>query len=156
MDIDKVKRVIDFLDGTNISELEIENEDLYLKIKRGYVQEGVQPQRINHVLNTPVTRPVQSSEQTIVVEEKEVELDENIKEIVSPMVGTFYRSSSPEAEPFVNEGDTIVPGNSLCIVEAMKLMNEIEAEERGEIVKILVEDGQAVDYGQALFRIKVS
>ena len=70
------------------------------------------------------------------------------------MVGTFYRASAPDADPFVNVGDVVEPGRTLCIIEAMKLMNEIEAEAAGEIVDILVENGQPVEFGQTLFLIK--
>ncbi|AAM71406.1 MAG TPA: acetyl-CoA carboxylase biotin carboxyl carrier protein [Chlorobaculum sp.] len=75
-------------------------------------------------------------------------------EIYSPIVGTFYRSPSPDSLPFVNEGDKVKPGDVLCIIEAMKLMNEIESEVSGTIVEILVENGQPVEYNQALFRVK--
>ncbi len=79
---------------------------------------------------------------------------QNIIEIKSPMVGTFYRRPSPEAEPYVEVGDIISPGKVLCIIEAMKLMNEIESEVSGKIVKILVENAQPVEYGQPLFQVQ--
>jgi acetyl-CoA carboxylase biotin carboxyl carrier protein len=80
--------------------------------------------------------------------------DENLVEIKSPMVGTFYRAPSPESPPYVETGDRIAPDSVLCIVEAMKLMNEIQAEMRGTIVEILVENGQPVEYGQPMFKVK--
>lgn len=73
------------------------------------------------------------------------------KEIVSPMVGTFFRAAAPDADPFVNEGEVVEKGQTVCIIEAMKLMNEIPMEEKGKIVKILVENTQSVEYGQVLF-----
>jgi acetyl-CoA carboxylase biotin carboxyl carrier protein len=86
--------------------------------------------------------------------QEDVAGDETLHKIVSPMVGTFYRASSPEADPYVREGDEVHPSTVVCIVEAMKLMNEIEAEVKGTIVKILVENGQLVEYAQPLFLVK--
>jgi len=80
----------------------------------------------------------------------------NMHEIKSPMVGTFYRAPSPDADPYVREGDNISPGKVLCIIEAMKLMNEIEAEVKGKIVKILAENGRPVEYNQPLFVVELS
>ena len=82
--------------------------------------------------------------------------DDGLHEVLSPMVGTFYRSPSPEADPFVNEGDGIESGQTVCIIEAMKIMNEIPADVQGEVVEILVDDGQPVEYNQALFKIRPS
>ena len=82
--------------------------------------------------------------------------DDGLHEVLSPMVGTFYRSPSPEADPFVNESDRIESGQTLCIIEAMKIMNEIPADVQGEVVEILVVDGQPVEYNQALFKIRPS
>jgi acetyl-CoA carboxylase biotin carboxyl carrier protein len=82
--------------------------------------------------------------------------DPTLHKIVSPMVGTFYRAPAPDAEPYVKEGDQVQEDTVVCIVEAMKLMNEIEAEVRGTIVKVLVENGQLVEYGQPLFLVKTS
>jgi acetyl-CoA carboxylase biotin carboxyl carrier protein len=82
------------------------------------------------------------------------ENDPSVKKIVSPMVGTFYKSPSPDADPFVKIGDKVQPSSIVCILEAMKLFNEIEAEVSGEIVDILVEDGQLLEYGQPLFLVK--
>lgn len=82
--------------------------------------------------------------------------DDGLHEVLSPMVGTFYRSASPEADPFANEGDRIESGQTVCIIEAMKIMNEIPADVQGEVVEILVGDGQPVEYNQALFKIRPS
>ncbi|MBN2909836.1 acetyl-CoA carboxylase biotin carboxyl carrier protein [Polycladomyces sp. WAk] len=84
------------------------------------------------------------------------EEDANLHKIVSPMVGTFYRAPAPDADPYVKEGDQVEENTVVCIVEAMKLMNEIEAEVRGTIVKVLVENGQLVEYGQPLFLVKTT
>lgn len=80
--------------------------------------------------------------------------DESLHKITSPMVGTYYQASSPDAEPYVKKGDKVTPESIVCIVEAMKLFNEIEAEVSGEIVEVLVQDGQLVEYGQPLFLVK--
>ena len=82
--------------------------------------------------------------------------DDGLHEVLSPMVGTFYRAASPEADPFVSEGDRIESGQTLCIIEAMKIMNEIPADVQGEVVEILVGDSQPVEYNQALFKIRPS
>ena len=82
--------------------------------------------------------------------------DDGLHEVLSPMVGTFYSSPSPEADPFVSEGDRIESGQTVCIIEAMKIMNEIPADVQGEVVEILVGDGQPVEYNQALFKIRPS
>jgi acetyl-CoA carboxylase biotin carboxyl carrier protein len=84
------------------------------------------------------------------------EVLQNVHEIRSPIVGTFYRAPAPDADPYVNIGDTISSGTVLCIIEAMKLMNEIESDVSGKIVKILVENGKPVEYNQPLFQIQVS
>jgi len=86
----------------------------------------------------------------------EQESDSNLVEYKAPMVGTFYRSPAPDADPYIKEGDNIAPGKVLCIIEAMKLMNEIEAEINGKIVKILVDNAQPVEYNQPLFLIEPS
>ena len=82
--------------------------------------------------------------------------DDGLHEVLSPMVGTFYRAASPEADPFVSEGDRIESDQTVCIIEAMKIMNEIPADVQGEVVEILVGDGQPVEYNQALFKIRPS
>ncbi|HYE75013.1 MAG TPA: acetyl-CoA carboxylase biotin carboxyl carrier protein, partial [Blastocatellia bacterium] len=82
--------------------------------------------------------------------------EENLHIITSPIVGTFYRASSPTANSFVNLGDQVNPGQTLCIIEAMKLMNEIQSDVSGTIAKIFVENGQPVEYGQSLFGLKIS
>ncbi len=82
--------------------------------------------------------------------------DDGLHEVLSPMVGTFYRAASPEADPFVSEGDRIESGQTVCIIEAMKIMNEIPADVQGEVVEILVGDGQPVEYNQTLFKIRPS
>jgi acetyl-CoA carboxylase biotin carboxyl carrier protein len=102
----------------------------------------------------PETKSEDKPDKTPPVEEKKEEIDKNMVEIKSPMVGTFYRAPSPESPPYVQVGDRVNPDSILCIVEAMKLMNEIKAELSGTILDILVENGQPVEYGQPMFKIR--
>ncbi len=103
----------------------------------------------------PPPPPLAKTDKPAASEVKPVE-DKNIVEVKSPMVGTFYRAPSPESPPYVEVGDTVTPETVLCIVEAMKLMNEIKAEMRGAVLEVLVENGQPVEYGQPMFRIRKS
>lgn len=128
---------IDFPDGTKISMAKEE------KILVTASQENVEKQTIPSETNNEITQENQSTKK------------ENIKIVKSPMVGTFYSKPSPTAESYVEVGKEVKVGETLCIIEAMKLMNEIEAEYTGKISKILVEDGKAVEYGTPLFEIEV-
>ena len=130
------------LDGTDIIEIDVENENNRIKIKKVY--ESIDPNK----------KEVTAKKLDNIDYPKLKEENDNIEEIVAPMVGTFYRAPAPDAEPFVEVGDIIKPGTTLCIIEAMKLMNEIEAEISGKIIDIVVDDGQAVEYGQPLFIVE--
>jgi acetyl-CoA carboxylase biotin carboxyl carrier protein len=139
LDKEKLKEFIKFMDENGLSELEIEEEGKRIRLKRGPSGEPV-----------IVSQGTQASNK-----EKEVK-DENIVEIKSPMVGTFYRAASPGATPYVDIGKVIKPGDVVCIIEAMKLMNEIKAEVGGKITKISVENGEPIEFGQTLFVIEPS
>ena len=151
MDLRKVKSLIDLVSESDISELEI--------------SEGPDKVKIVKSSKTIKETPIGKSEdhfvmdQKIVGEKKEVMTreDEQANDgsftILSPMVGTFYRAPSPNSKPFVSIGDEIKEGQTLCVVEAMKLMNEIPSDKTGVIREVLVENGQPVEYGQVLFRI---
>ena len=102
----------------------------------------------------PAAFPAAASTQTDAASETAVDPDARLHKITSPIVGTFYRSPGPDKDPYVSEGSKVGPESTVCIVEAMKLMNEIQAEVAGEIVKIYVENGQPVEFGQALFGVK--
>jgi acetyl-CoA carboxylase biotin carboxyl carrier protein len=143
MDLEKLKEFIKFMEENNLCELEIEEEGKKIRLKK--FSEGSLPA---HYSPPPMHR-----ESTKQVEEKE-EKKENLIEIKAPMVGTFYRAPSPGAKPFVEVGDTVNPGDVVCIIEAMKLMNEIKSEVSGKIKEILVENGQPVEFGQTLFLIE--
>lgn len=165
--VQEIRELIKLIDDSSINEFKYESNGTKVTLKKqdgkvmtpsnGEKQPVVESQ-------SPVQKPVQHTEPEApkveakkTVEESKQESVTTIdydKEIVSPMVGTFYSASSPEADPYVQVGDTVKKDSVVCIVEAMKLFNEIEAEVPGDIVEILAEDGQLVEYGQPLFRVK--
>ncbi|WP_435925117.1 acetyl-CoA carboxylase biotin carboxyl carrier protein [Paenibacillus sp. DYY-L-2] len=156
--LNEIKELIELVDKTSVHELEIENEGTRLSIRKPGKSEIVQlqpaVQQVNAQAVVPAV-PVQAPAANAPVEEgRQADPAANLHKIVSPMVGTFYRAASPEANPFVNIGDKVGEKTTVCIIEAMKLMNELEAEVKGEIVDILVENGQLVEYGQPLFLVK--
>lgn len=154
--LSEIKELIKLVDETSVHELEIENEGARLSIRKLGKTEVVQvAQAVHHAVPAPAPQvqlhqEVKSAEQA--AEPKTA--DSSLHTIASPMVGTFYRASSPEAGPFVNVGDRVSNKTVVCIIEAMKLMNELEAEVKGEIVEVLAENGQLVEYGQPLFLVK--
>ncbi len=143
MDFKDLERLIALLKEHELAEIEIETEGEYIKVR---AKEGI-------VLPTvsPSLSSIPPTEDSI---ESALKNDPNLVEVKSPMVGTFYRAPAPDAEPFVKEGDKVEVGQTLCIIEAMKLMNEIKAEVSGIVEKILVENAQPVEYGQVLFYIR--
>ncbi len=149
MDLRKLKTLIDLVSDSNVSELEItEAEGKVRIVKAGVAGAPVQYQTIQAAPAAAVAQvaPV-ATEATVVPEAPANHV------VKSPMVGTFYRSASPGAKPFVEVGSTIKEGETLCIVEAMKILNEIEADKTGTVTNILCANGQAVEYGQPLFEI---
>ncbi|MBO1583076.1 acetyl-CoA carboxylase biotin carboxyl carrier protein [Bacillus sp. XF8] len=158
--IQEVRELIKLIDSSNIDEFEYKKDGTTIKMKK----------RGNEVVSMQTAPVVKQALQTQAVEtetavaaaqveapkqeEKKVVQDENLHKITSPMVGTFYASSSPDTPAYVSVGDRVSEGTVVCIVEAMKLFNEIEAEVNGEIVEILVNNGQLVEYGQPLFLVK--
>ena len=157
MDYKDIKKLMDDMGDSKIDSLEIEfKEGVKIKMKKNNEKEIVikEPRNIIEA-SAPMTPPVvrKPEEKALVNPEKNLE-GENAKVVKSPMVGTFYASSSPEKEPFVKIGDKVHKGQVLCIVEAMKLMNEIESEFDGEIVEICVKNEDVVEYGTPLFKIK--
>ncbi|MDR3372026.1 acetyl-CoA carboxylase biotin carboxyl carrier protein [Rhodoferax sp.] len=150
MDLRKLKTLIDLVSESNVSELEItEAEGKVRIVKGGGVMVPQYSQAMAPVVSVAATAPVvvaESNEPTAVAETGHV--------TKSPMVGTFYRSASPGSKSFVEIGDAVKEGDTLCIIEAMKILNEIEADKSGNIKRILAENGQAVEYGQPLFIIE--
>ena len=144
MDLKDIKDLYKFLKDTDLTECEVEDSKGRIKIVRGGRQ----------VLNESAPVAVAATEnKPSKVETKE---NENIKTVTSPMVGTFYRSPSPDAPQFVEMGTQVKKGQIVCIIEAMKLMNEVETDFQGKIVSIHVENGQPVEYGEPLFSVELS
>lgn len=144
MDIKKLKELIEFMKENDIGELEVEEEGKKVKLSRATAQK----------ILTTTPHTVTSAAQESPAQPPPHAPKENLLEIKSPMVGTFYSAPAPSAEPFTEIGSMISPGNVVCIIEAMKLMNEIKSEIKGEIKEILAENGDPVEYGQTLFLVK--
>ena len=164
LDHQDLNRLIDKISTSDIQEFSLEGEDFKLEIKRNLFDQN---QVINNLVsNTSLEKQTIANPKTIndnipVVNEPEVPQvaplgRSDLIEITSPMVGTFYRAAAPGEEPFVEVGNKVKVGQTICILEAMKLMNEIESEFNAEIVEILVENGTPVEFGQVLMRVKNS
>jgi acetyl-CoA carboxylase biotin carboxyl carrier protein len=148
LDLRKLKKLIELVEESGISELEITEGEEKVRINRGATTN--QPQ-INQATTHPeFHQPLPASVETPSADNKK-KIEGTI--INSPMVGTFYTSSKPGAEPFVKVGSKVKTGDILCIIEAMKLLNEIQSDYDGEIVEVLVENAEPVEFGQPLFRI---
>jgi len=145
MELEDLKEIIELLKETDITELQVEKDGTKVKIKR---EKFLQQFEIS--AQKPSVVPVQ---ETIVKEIVAEDSEQRLITTTSPIVGTFYRSPSPEAASFIEIGQRVKKGQVLCIIEAMKLMNEIESEADGVVVKALVENGQPVEYGEPLFLI---
>ena len=162
LDHDDLNRLIDKISKSDFQEFSLEGEDFKLEIKRNLT---VSPQ-VSQVLALPSENidqnQGQANNETLASLQVQASSPmpppgrSDLTEITSPMVGTFYRASAPGEDPFVEIGSSISAGQTICILEAMKLMNEIESEYNGEIVEILVENGTPVEFGQVLMRIKQS
>ncbi len=152
MNLKEIQQLIDIINKSNLDEATIEEGDFKITLKRS----SSQPPLAAAPVSLPASQPAPAGPDTAPAAEtpKGGPDSDGLIEIRSPIVGTFYRSPAPDADPFVNVNDRIDKGNVLCIVEAMKLMNEIEAEVSGTIVEILIEDGQPVEYDQVLFLVK--
>ncbi|TCI73085.1 acetyl-CoA carboxylase biotin carboxyl carrier protein [Exiguobacterium sp. SH0S7] len=148
MQIDHIKELIELLDQTSIHEMELETSEFKLSLKKETAQQIV--------ASTPLAQPSTAPLSGPAVEESEAPQAEvsNLRTITSPMVGTFYSRPAPDKDTYVKVGDRVEMGQVVCILEAMKLFNDVEAEISGEVVEILVADGDLVEYGQALFSVK--
>ena len=147
MDIRKVKKLIEMLENSNLEEIEIqEGEESVRLVKSTNKTQAIAPQSIVLPQDTVAQEAVDLS-----VTEKEIKEDAN--SINSPMVGTFYASASPGAKPFISVGDIIAEGDVVCIVEAMKMMNEIKSDFSGTVLSVNVENSEPLEYGQSLFEI---
>ena len=164
LDHEDLNRLIEKISSSDIQEFSLEGEDFKLEIKRNLFDQN---QAVNNLVsNTSFDKQTIANQKSIndnisLVSEPEAPQvappgRSDLTEITSPMVGTFYRAAAPGEEPFVEVGNNIKVGQTICILEAMKLMNEIESEFNAEIVEILVENGTPVEFGQVLMRIKQS
>ena len=149
-DLKEIKAIIDLMKKHDLSVFEIEKEGFRLKLEKG-------PSLQAAAAVPPVTagppKAVPAAAETTPAAPKAIE-SAPLKEIISPMVGTFYRSASPDSPPFVDVGKTVAEDTVVCIIEAMKVMNEIKAETGGIITEVVAEDGKPVQFGQVLFRIR--
>ncbi len=158
MDLKQIKQIIELMKRSELSEFAVEEEGFKLKIRRGGnglpivtssqssslpVVPAVDATPVNSQLTLPSSVPVALGKE-----------EADITFIKSPMVGTFYRAPSPESKPFVDSGIKVSATSVVCIIEAMKIMNEIQAEVNGTIIEVLIESGQPVEYGQRLFKVK--
>jgi acetyl-CoA carboxylase biotin carboxyl carrier protein len=160
MNLNEIQDLIKFVSKAGVSEVEIEKKDFKIVIKSESKKEQifvqappqmVQSTPVQQITTPPVTQTPAVAEVTAPKSE-----DSKIITVKSPMIGTFYRSTAPDKDPFVQVGDTIQKGSPVCIIEAMKLFNEIESEISGKIVKVLVDDATPVEYDQPLFLVDPS
>ena len=166
MTLDEIKQLIEFIKGHDLNEFELEQDGVKIRIKSGANHQVMTvphlPAAIPMVAAPPVAAPQTPAQAAAAAAEAKAVADQAAEDggeiciVKSPIVGTFYRSAEPGAKPFVSVGDTVKKGQVLCIIEAMKLMNEIDSEYDGEITSIYIENGQAVQYGERLFAIKPS
>ena len=158
----EIRDLIDFISKTGLNEVNIETEELKLKIKRDadiktQVIESPAAQNIPVVQTTAPTQSAGGTQPTLSpASTTDITPSNNYVPIKSPMIGTFYRAANPESDSFVNVGDTVTAGQPVCIIEAMKLFNEIESEVSGKIVKVLVENSTPIEYDQPLFLVDPS
>ncbi|MCX5693917.1 MAG: acetyl-CoA carboxylase biotin carboxyl carrier protein [Candidatus Omnitrophica bacterium] len=148
MNIKEIKEMINLMNENGLAELEVEKDDMRIRLKK--TATGIES------FETPIVYPAQGAAAGAKVQNmQEAEEKNTVKtvEIKSPMVGTFYRAPNPEAPPYVEVGQVIEPGQVICIIEAMKLMNEIKSEIKGKILEILVDNAEPVEFGQSLFLI---
>jgi acetyl-CoA carboxylase biotin carboxyl carrier protein len=149
MNIKEIKEMIDLMNKNNLNELEVEKDGMKVKLKKtgGVISQQILDERL---AAQQVVLPRKEEAKTAEVRPK------NTVEIKAPMVGTFYRAPSPEAPSFVDIGTSIEKGQVVCIIEAMKLMNEIKSDVKGKVVDILVENANPIEFGQALFLVELS
>ena len=160
MDLSDIQQILSLMRDHDLAEFEIEREGFKLRIRKGGAAVTFVPPATSYMPSPPVPVPVAAAEGPSGVPSPGAGPEDadavNLGVIKSPIVGTFYRAAEPGAPPFVEVGATVKKGQVLCIIEAMKLMNEIESDCDGEIVKVYVENGKPVQFGERLFAVKVS
>jgi len=157
MTLDEIKQLIEFIKGQDLTEFELEQDGFKVRIKSGHHQQVVAMPQMH--ASMPMMAAPAAPQAAPAAAAPAAAADDDGGELCivkSPIVGTFYRAAEPGAKAFVSVGDTVKKGQVLCIIEAMKLMNEIDSEYDGEITSIYIENGQAVQYGERLFSIKPS
>ncbi|MCQ9206624.1 MAG: acetyl-CoA carboxylase biotin carboxyl carrier protein [Omnitrophica bacterium] len=148
MNIKKIEEVVRLMEKHNLTEITIEEEGMKIHLQKGT---GDHIEKALHMPSSLLTHPGHKTESA--PEKEEVK---NTIEVKAPMVGTFYKSPTPDAAPFVDVGSTVKEDDILCIIEAMKLMNEIKSEVSGKVVDVLVENGEPIEFGQVLFLVEPS
>ncbi len=146
LNMDELRELADLIEERGFTDFEFENEKIRVRMSKSVV--------VSSAAQAQVSAPVSQSAPPTENSDSPNDSDDGLKKVISPIVGTFYTSPGPDKDVFVKVGDKVSADTVVCIVEAMKLMNEIQAETSGEVVKIYVENGQPVEYGQALFGIK--
>jgi acetyl-CoA carboxylase biotin carboxyl carrier protein len=168
MDLKVISELIRMMGDSKLSSLEVESKDLRIKLEKSLKLTNLEYDEVNRDSVTKSLFNKKDEDTEVKVQQPSKELNEagfvekaidsseseSLKVIKSPIVGTFYSSASPESKPFAEVGKTVKKGETLCIIEAMKLMNEIESEFDGEIIEILAQNGAMVEYGQPLFKLK--
>ncbi|WP_439330799.1 acetyl-CoA carboxylase biotin carboxyl carrier protein [Merismopedia glauca] len=159
MDFNQLQELLAAIAATDIAELTLKSANFELTVRKGIplapIGELVAPAPVTPIGSAaPTTVTVSESTTTTVTTPAATPVEKNWVDVKSPMVGTFYHAPAPDEPPFAQVGDRVRLGQTVCIIEAMKLMNEIEAELSGEVMEVLVENGQPVEYGQTLMRIK--
>lgn len=152
--IQEIREIIRLVDQSAMQEFKFENDDTKISMKKGgeVVKDSSTPKQEEPLISNSDVSSIKEEE--IVVNEVEQVKEDSIYKVLSPMVGTFYARPNPEADAFVQVGEQVKEKDVVCILEAMKLFNEIEAEVSGEVLEVLIEDGQLVEYGEPLFLIK--
>ena len=153
MNIDEIRKLVDIIKENDLTEFELDDGDFSIRVRRGNQPVAGMISPVQHYA-LPAAPAQHAPGVSAHPERTAPVVEEGVEIITSPMVGTFYRAPSPESKPFVTEGDKISPDTVVCIIEAMKVMNEIQAEKKGVIVEVLLDDGEVVEFGQPLFKVK--
>ncbi len=156
MDLTQITRIVELMSKHDLTEIDIKSEELALTIKRERQKEVRQEVQMIPAMQQMMPQPLQATPAAPLAAAPAADVDPNhgLKPIESPLVGTFYSAPSPDAPPYVKPGDEVSEETVVCIIEAMKVLNEIKAETRGIIRKVLVENAQPVEFGQPLFYIE--
>lgn len=152
MNLRQIRELVRLLESSGLSVLEIEEADLRVRLEKGQTAGFAQPVPAALPKPVPATLPVETAPAPAPVADGTVDFN-RLKEVKSPLVGIFYAAPSPGAEPFAGVGSKVKKGDVLCVVEAMKLMNEITADADGEVIDVCVQNGQVVEFGQILFKL---